>query len=143
MSRPHRRIITGSKFPTFNIEYQKGIYAFGSDVNFDLLEAGISHTLNLGMVGRAQIAFKAGTFLNQYKTTIIDFKHFQGNQTIFGTHYSDGYQLLPYYDYSTNDSWLEAHYEHHFGGFIFNKIPLIRKLNLQEAPVVTYYLLLT
>ncbi|MFI5135706.1 MAG: DUF5686 family protein, partial [Chitinophagales bacterium] len=141
MSRPQRKIITGSKFPTFNLEYRKGIYALGSDVNFDVLQAGMNYTLNFGLVGKSQIAFEAGTFLNHYKTTFIDFKHFQGNQTIFGVHYANGFQLLPYYDYSTNDSWLEAHYEHHFGGFIFNKIPLIKKLNLQE--VVGGHLLLT
>ena len=83
----------------------------------------------------------AGAFLNNRNATIIDFKHFQGNQTIFGVHYADGYQLLPYYDYSTKDSWLEGHYEHHFGGFIFNKIPLIKKLNLHE--VAGGHLLLT
>jgi len=147
ISRPKRKINTGSKFPTFNLEYKKGIYALGSDVNFDVLQAGMNYTLNLGLVGKSIIAAKAGTFLNRYKTTFIDFNHFQGNQTIFGVHYANGFQLLPYYDYSTNQSWFEGHYEHHFGGFIFNKIPLIKKLGLQEVagghllitPDLTYF----
>jgi len=83
----------------------------------------------------------AGTFINHHSMSFIDFKHFQGNQTIIGAHYNSGFQLLPYYDYSTNEGWMEAHYEHHFGGFIFNKIPLIKKLNLQEVGGV--HLLLT
>lgn len=141
ISRPNRRIITGSKYPTIDVEYRKGIYAFGSDVNFDLLQLSVSHSLNFGLVGEANVNVAAGAFLNNRNATIIDFKHFQGNQTIFGVHYADGYQLLPYYDYSTKDSWLEGHYEHHFGGFIFNKIPLIKKLNLHE--VAGGHLLLT
>lgn len=140
-TRPDGRFYSGSKFPTITIEYQKGISAFNSDVNFDLLEGGISHDFNLGLVGRSSINVAAGTFLNHHSTSFIDFKHFQGNQTIIGAHYQDGFQLLPYYTYSTNESWLEGHYEHHFGGFIFNKIPLIKKLNLREVGGV--HLLLT
>jgi len=47
------------------------------------------------LVGKANFNVSAGAFLNHAKTTIIDFKHFQGNQTIFGSHYNDGFQLLP------------------------------------------------
>ncbi|MCY7409580.1 MAG: DUF5686 and carboxypeptidase regulatory-like domain-containing protein [Chitinophagales bacterium] len=133
VSRPGRRIITGSKFPTFSIQYSKGIHVLGSDVNFDLLEAGITHDFDFGLVGSANLNFNAGTFLSNKEISFIDYKHFQANQTIFGAHYQNGFQLLQYFDHSTNQSWLEGHYEHHFGGFIFNKIPLIKKLNLQEV----------
>jgi hypothetical protein len=133
ITRPNGRFRTGSKFPTFTIEYRKGIQAFSSDVNFDMAELSISHELNLGLVGRANISVAAGSFISHHSMSFIDFKHFQGNQTIIGEHYQNGFQLLPYYAYSTNESWLEGHYEHHFGGFIFNKIPLIKKLNLQEV----------
>jgi len=34
---------------------------------------------------------------------------------------------------STNLYFAEAHVEHHFGGFLFNKIPGIRKLKLGEV----------
>ena len=133
VTRPDGRFYTGSKFPTFTIEYRKGIKAFNSDVNFDMVEGSISHDFNLGLVGRSSISVAAGTFVNNHSMSFIDFKHFQGNQTIIGAHYQNGFQLLPYYTYSTDESWLEGHYEHHFGGFIFNKIPLIKKLNLQEV----------
>jgi hypothetical protein len=140
-TRPDRRIITGSRFPTIDLEYRKGIFAFGSDVNFDFLQLGIDHTIGFGLVGRADVNVVGGLFLNNRNLTIIDFRHFQGNQTIFGSHYANAYQLLPYYDYSTDDSWFEGHYEHHFGGFIFNKIPLLKKLNVHE--VVGGHFLLT
>jgi len=133
ITRPNGRFYGGSKFPTFTIEYRKGISAFNSDVNFDMMEGTISHDFDLGLVGRSSINVAAGTFINHHRMSFIDFKHFQGNQTIIGAHYQNGFQLLPYYVYSTNESWLEGHYEHHFGGFIFNKIPLIKKLNLQEV----------
>ena len=36
---------------------------------------------------------------------------------------------MPYYDFSTNNSFLEAHIEHNFKGFILGKIPALRALN--------------
>ena len=41
----------------------------------------------------------------------------------------DGFNLLPYYDFSTNNSYFEGHAEHNFKGFILGKIPGIRSLN--------------
>jgi hypothetical protein len=35
---------------------------------------------------------------------------------------------LPYYAASTNDSYLETHFEHNDKGYIMNKIPLLNKL---------------
>lgn len=141
ITRPNGRFYTSSKFPTFTIEYRKGIQAFNSDVNFDMVEGSISHDFNLGLVGRSTFIMAAGTFINRHAMSFIDFRHFQGNQTVIGAHYQNGFQLLPYYTYSTKESWFEKHYVHHFGGFIFNKIPLIKKLNLQEVGGV--HLLLT
>lgn len=48
------------------------------------------------------------------------------------------FQLLDYYFYSTTDYYLNAHYEHHFNGFIFNKFPLLRKLKLQAVAGINY-----
>ena len=48
------------------------------------------------------------------------------------------FELLPFYVFSTSQSFLEAHYEHHFNEFIFNKIPLIKKLNFQAVASVNY-----
>jgi hypothetical protein len=41
--------------------------------------------------------------------------------------------LLPYYTYSTNKWFLEAHAEQHFQGIIMDKIPLLKKLGGQEV----------
>ncbi|MEQ9008667.1 MAG: DUF5686 family protein, partial [Ekhidna sp.] len=43
-----------------------------------------------------------------------------------------------FYQFSTTKPYLEAHYEHHFNEFIFNKIPLVKKLNLQAVASANY-----
>ena len=64
----------------------------------------------------------------------VDYKHFEGNQTLYmSTDYLNSYKLLPYYTYSTNQWYTELHAEHHFNGFIFNKIPLLKRTRLQEV----------
>ena len=64
----------------------------------------------------------------------MDYQHFNGNQTILAnSDYLNSFKLLPYYTYSTNKQYVEAHAEHHFNGFIFNKIPLLKKTKLQEV----------
>lgn len=64
----------------------------------------------------------------------MDYRHFNGNQTIMvNGDYLNAFKLLPYYTYSTNKYYAEVHAEHHFNGFIFNKIPLIKKTKLQEV----------
>lgn len=61
----------------------------------------------------------------------MDYSHFHGNQTIFGTpsKYMRQFLLLPYYEFSTTKSHIQAHYQHEFNGSIMDKLPLLRKLD--------------
>jgi hypothetical protein len=72
-----------------------------------------------------------GGFLQSDSLTFIDFQHFQGNQTIFLRPGLARFHVLPYFERSTIRPWAELHYEHHFNGFFFNKLPGLRKLRWQ------------
>jgi len=72
-------------------------------------------------------------FTNSDDVTLIDIKHFNGNRTPFANFQLGNFQLLDYYFYSTTDNYYTGHYEHHFNGFIFNKLPLLRKLKFQTV----------
>ena len=50
----------------------------------------------------------------------------------------EDFKRLDYYHYSTMDPYLDLHAEHNFGGFILNKIPVIRKLKLSEVAGAGY-----
>ncbi len=141
LSRPYQKIILGSKYPRFSLTYKKSIPGvFGSDLNFDFMEFKISDEVSLAMVGNATYSLALGTFFNANSIYLMDYKHFYGNITWFGIHYRQGFQLLDYYvsdstekhnKVSTTDKYIEAHFEHNFDGFLFNKIPGIRKLKFQ------------
>ena len=131
---PHQKIISGSKFPKLTIGYKKAIPVLGADANFDLLNASVSDEVKLGLFGKFSYRLKGGGFLSAKKLYFMDFKHFIGNQTTVNTSdYLNSFRLLPYYTYSTDRWFTEAHAEHHFNGFIINKIPLLKKLKVQEV----------
>ncbi len=129
-----------SKYPTIGFTYTKGIKnALGSTVDYDLVSFDVSkNNINLGMYGRTSFYIAAGKFVNSTNLSFPDYKQFAGNQTLFYQAGVSRFLLLDYYLYSTNKQYLEAHMEQNFSGFILNKIPLIRKLKLQEIVNVNY-----
>jgi len=137
---PDLRMYYRSKNPVLKLSYKKGINTFGSNVNYDYFDFSISDKLKLKNFGDSHYKVLIGGFLNAESMYFIDYKHFNGNQTIFmkaepGLNF---YNALPYYDFSSNQSFFEAHYEHHFNGWVINKLPLIRKLKFQTLAGVNF-----
>ncbi|MBI2722509.1 MAG: carboxypeptidase-like regulatory domain-containing protein [Bacteroidetes bacterium] len=131
---PHQKIISGSKYPRLSIGYKKAFPYLNSVADYDLASINISDKIKLGLFGNLNYRLRGGYFLNTGKMYFMDYKHFTGNQTFFNTNdYLSSYRLLPYYTYSADKWFTEAHAEHHFNGFIINKIPLIKKLKVQEV----------
>ncbi|HVW15446.1 MAG TPA: DUF5686 and carboxypeptidase regulatory-like domain-containing protein [Mucilaginibacter sp.] len=137
---PFGRRYLPSDYPTLGITYTKGVRnIFGSDVDYDLLSADVSkQDISLGMYGRTSFYAGAGKFLNTTSIYYPDYKHFSGNEVFFAKGGINSFLLLNYYVFSTPDEYLEGHLEHNFSGFFLNKIPLIRKLKLQEIVDVNY-----
>lgn len=133
-SRPHEKVIIGSKFPILNIAYTKAIAGLNTKADYDLVRMSIDDNIKLGLIGTFVYKLKAGYFITHKYMEFMDYKHFNGNQTILANNdYLNSFKLLPYYTYSTKDWYAEAHGEHHFNGFIFNKIPLLKKTRMQEV----------
>ncbi len=139
ISRPEAKIIIGSKYPTFVLNYKKGFNKIlGSDVNYDLIAAGINDEMNLGLLGSLKYEAICGKFLTHKAMYFMDYMHFNGNLTVFSSFDLRKFNILDYYSYSTNNEFVEGHVEHNFEGFIFNKIPLLRKLKLNEIAGFDY-----
>ncbi|GAB4126479.1 MAG: DUF5686 and carboxypeptidase regulatory-like domain-containing protein [Raineya sp.] len=138
INRPDARFRVRSKYPTFLLSYRKGIATLGSNVDFDHLELGLRDTYRWGLVGSGTYKIFAGTFLNTQALTFVDFQHFDGNRTIAALPSFRAYQLLDYYAFSTTKNYAGMHYEHHFNGFFFNRIPLLKKTRIQEVFTCNY-----
>jgi hypothetical protein len=128
---PRNKVAIGSKYPTFSLAYQKGVSGMlGSDVDFDKWQFSVWDDVNLRLKGTLRYRLGMGGFLNDRTVFIQDYRHFNGNQTIFANAYLNGFQLAPYYANSTTAAfYATGHVEEHFNGMLTNKIPLFRKLN--------------
>lgn len=128
---PNRKMSLGSNYPTFSLNYTKGIQnIFGSDVNFDKWQLSIHDDKNFRLAGLLKYRIGIGGFLNSKKVFIQDFQHFSGNRSTRASEYVNSYQLARYYANSADNSFYTfGHLEHHFNGLLTNKIPLFKRLN--------------
>lgn len=123
-----------SGYPTLSLRYTQGIdKILGSEVDYSLLSASLYKSkLGLGLYGTFSFAVSAGKFLNNKKLFYPDYKHFNGNKITFVDQYLSSFLNLDYYKYSTPTSFVEAHTEYNMSGILTSKIPLLRKLKLEE-----------
>jgi len=128
---PKRKVSLGSNYPTFTIDYSKGLKnIFGSDVDYDKWSLNVADDANLKLAGVLKYSFTVGGFLNNRSVFAQDYKHFYGNRTIFANQYVRSFQNATYYQFSNASSFFsELHFEHHSNGLITNKIPLLKKWN--------------
>jgi len=127
---PRYKMPIGSKYPTFELQYAKGIpTAFNSTADFDKWKFSVYDDVSLRLLGTLRYRISAGGFLNTKRVDIPDFQHFNGNQTLYNLNYVNSFQLAPYYRYSNTEKLYGLlHAEHHFNGLLTNKIPLLNKL---------------
>jgi hypothetical protein len=128
------RYYAENKYPRIAVLYRKAIPVNNASADFDLIALNIYDNVNLGLFGVFKYNLKGGYYARLKKIYYMDYKHFSGNQTfIANTDYLNSFKLLPYYGLSTKNWYAEFHTEQHFNGFIINKIPLAKKLFIQEV----------
>lgn len=123
------RISTGSKYPSIGMEYtmgKKGI--FGSQHDYHKIHFDINYTAKLNPFGEMDVLLEAGkTFGNV--PFLLSNVH-RGNETYFLM--SNSFNTMNRYEF-VSDQFVSLKLDHHFDGFILNKIPLIRKLNWRSV----------
>ncbi|GCC51983.1 hypothetical protein SanaruYs_22140 [Chryseotalea sanaruensis] len=133
MTEPTRKVVLGSKYPTFTFNHKKGWdYIFGSDVDFDYIEFSVQQNLLLGTLGDSRYTFQAGRFVNTKELPDIDIKRFRQADPVLYSEPLHSFQLLDT-SLTTTNWFLEAHYIHHFNGAMINNIPLIKKTKIRTV----------
>ncbi|MEY3678563.1 MAG: hypothetical protein RI924_704 [Bacteroidota bacterium] len=137
---PSGKYYTGSKYPSLGIQYVKAISGvFGSDINFDQLAVDLSKSdIPMGFYGKTSFNLAAGKFMQTRNLYFPDYHHFLGNQNTIFESKLNSFLFLDFYRFSTPERYAEGHVMHNFSGFILNKVPLIRKLKLQELAGFNY-----
>ncbi|NOQ71548.1 MAG: hypothetical protein GQ574_06080 [Crocinitomix sp.] len=138
MSEPNRKVVLGSRWPTFTVFWEKGWKGpFGSVVDFDYVSATIEQSFQIGTIGVSKYKLKAGTFANQDSVFYIDRKFFRKNDQSTWLRFLFVNPLQNYQNldssYQTQELYLEGHYIHHFNGAIINKIPFMKKTGIKTT----------
>lgn len=132
MTYPDGKFNLGAgKYPRLNLSVENGIGIDNSNLNFTQLGATLRQRITLANKGETSYTIKGSTFIHGDDILFADYQHFNGNQTRVGTsgNYTNVFNLLPYYELSTNKAHAEGHIEHDFKGWILGKIPGVNQLN--------------
>lgn len=127
---PDRRLDGGSTGPLIQMGYT-GAYAIGgTDIAYHKIAMSASDEWELGVGGRLQWYVNGGTFIGDSRIEFVDYQHFMGNQIFFTktSDYRRSFLNLPYYDLSTRDTYGQLHIQHHFDGWLLDKLPGINTL---------------
>lgn len=139
-----RKVKVDSDYPKVYLQYKKGVPLAMAITDYDYLAGGVGSTTRFGNAGTTRFDFSGGGFLNRTNVPFIDFKHFNGLQTIFLQRVQDRFsdikqfRTLRYYDFSTDRFFLEAHLEHNFGGYLLSRIPFVNRANLHLVTGFNY-----
>ncbi|RZK42216.1 MAG: carboxypeptidase-like regulatory domain-containing protein [Pedobacter sp.] len=137
---PYAKRYEESRYPRIQLNYRKGFKGIlNSDVDYDLVSLEVyQERISTGLFGYMSFVVGAGKFLNNNSVFYPDSKHFRGNSSTVFPPNLRRFRYLDFYQYSTDREYVELHFEHNFAGFLTNKIPLLRKLKLEEIVGVNY-----
>lgn len=127
--------MVSSDYPTFRIEYQKGIPgAFNSRVDFDFFEGQIFQSKDLGIFSNLDWSIGAGVFITRRNIHFADFKHFNTQEIpLLLDRPENAFMLLEYYQYSTPEWFAEAHIKYNTPFLLIKLLPFFSKKLWQET----------
>lgn len=133
MREPDRKVILGSKWPTFSLMHKRGWdRVFGSDIRFDYLELAIEQDIVIGAFGNTHYRAQVGQFVNTDDLRFVDWKQFRESDPILFSNPLYTFQMLDT-SLATTNIHLELHAIHHFNGAIINNIPLLKKTRIKTV----------
>ncbi len=115
-------------YATLFLNYSKGFKGVSNnDFNFQKVQFYYRQPFQIGGFGRLFSTIEVGKTFGDVPLGMLNV--IPGNQSYFTI--DNTYALLDYYEFVT-DQYASLHFEHHFNGRLFSRIPLLRKLNLRE-----------
>lgn len=124
--------------PKLYYDIRIGLPSFNAETDFIFHSLGLQHQFRWGNIGLSQFDISAGQFLRSANIPFVDYQHFDGVQVFFLQPSTDRsarikqFSTLPYYTYSTNQPYLELHYEHNFDGALLSNFNISRRYRIHS-----------
>ncbi|HTE10831.1 MAG TPA: DUF5686 family protein [Chitinophagaceae bacterium] len=134
---PHEQFYQGklyripiiNKYPIFRFRYIAGIKGlFGGEYNYQSINLNIAKRFYLSQLGYTDISLEGGYLFGKVPFPLLSIH--RANQTY--TYQLNSYNLMNFLEF-VSDRYAAVNIDHYFNGFIFNKIPLIKKLKWREV----------
>ena len=122
-----------NKHPIFQVSYHasaKGI--FGSEYSYHKLRLGIFKRFYLSILGYTNVELEMGKIYGKgLPYTLLHIP--RANQTLL--YQLRSFNMMNFIEFAS-DEYIKLNFRHYFNGFIFNRIPLFKRLKLRE--VITF-----
>ncbi|WP_353717991.1 DUF5686 family protein [Dyadobacter sp. 676] len=113
--------------PAFTFRYTHGFrHLLGGDFNYNKFSFNIRQNFRAGVLGRTYYNATFGYIPSTLPYPLLYTP--LGNESFF--YVENAYNLMRYFEF-VSDRYFALRMEHNFEGFIFNRIPVIRKLKLR------------
>ncbi|WP_320815840.1 DUF5686 and carboxypeptidase-like regulatory domain-containing protein [Flavobacterium sp.] len=122
------RLEVDNNYARIFLSYSQGFKGvLDSDFDYQKLQFYYRQPVLIGGFGRLFTTFETGKIFNEVPLGLMGVV--PGNQSYFII--ENTYNLLNWYEFVA-DEYASLHFEHHFNGRLFSRIPYFRKLNLRE-----------
>lgn len=122
------RVYMATDYPIIHFMLGGGrVFYSGKENYYGKVFSTIEQYVNIGQTG-FNYALEGGMYFGKLPYTMLDIP--RGNET-FGL-YTYDFNLLNFMEY-VHDKYLHAYLEYHLNGFVFNRVPLLKKAGLREV----------
>ncbi|MCU0460992.1 MAG: DUF5686 and carboxypeptidase regulatory-like domain-containing protein [Bacteroidales bacterium] len=121
-----RSVYPGKK-PIYQLKIAGGSTVLFNDYDYLKLQLNVTRRYIVSIIGYTDITFEAGKIFGKVPYPLL-YAH-RANQTY--SYQKQSYNLMNFLEF-VSDRYVSLNADYCFNGFIFNKIPLIKKLKLRE-----------
>jgi hypothetical protein len=124
------RVPLPNKYPIFTLRAYAGVKdIWKSGYNYQNISLNIYKMVYMGPIGYSEVVLEGGNFFGKkLPYPLLDIH--RANQTY--AYQLESYNMMNFLEF-VSDHYVTLNIDHHFNGFIFNKIPLFRKLKWREV----------
>jgi hypothetical protein len=126
------RVPIPNKYPIFTLRGIAGVKGlFGGQYNYQNVSLNIYKMAYLSQLGFSEIVLEGGYIFGKLPFPLLTIH--RANQSY--AYQLQSYNLMNFLEF-VSDRYVSLNIDHNFNGFIFNKIPLLKKLKFREVVAV-------
>jgi hypothetical protein len=117
------------KYPIFTMRYNQGINGlFGGQYSYENITANITKRFYLSQLGYADVSTEGGYLFGKVPFPLLDIHHANQSYAL----QLQSYNLMNFLEF-VSDHYAAVNIDQNFNGFLFNKVPLLKKLKWREV----------